>query len=282
MKDHEQAARVADRPDDGQTERRHLQDDEARFLGANACRTLWERRPQDIIRVYVRTDLQEAWKDLLDWCARERKAYHLVEDRDLEKLTDSVHHQGVCVVARRKEPIPFFRMEKDLRHGQAVSPLLLIDGVENPHNLGAILRTAGFLGVRYVIGRKESLPRLSPAALRTAEGGAEFCDLVESEDIVKDIEALKKLGYTVCSTNVKPGAISAFETRFDPRTVIILGAEVSGVTPEVQALADRTLHIPGSGSVESLNVAAAAAILCAEVMRQHGTPRTKLVRQGKT
>jgi TrmH RNA methyltransferase len=133
--------------------------------------------------------------------------------------------------------------------------------------------------VRYVIGRKNSLPRLSPAALRTAEGGAEFCDLVESEDIVKDIESLKKLGYTVYSTAVKPGAISAFESRFDPRSVIVLGAEVSGVSPEVQALADRTIHIPGAGAVESLNVAAAAAILCAEAVRI--SPRTKLVRQGK-
>src|SRR5690606_8688382 len=123
------------------------------------------------------------FSDLLTWCAKNKKSYHVVKENDLERLASSVHHQGVCVVAKRRTKLYFSRFLQELKHSPAALTLLFLDGVENPHNLGAILRTANFLGVKYILGEKGRLPRLSPAAVRTAEGAAETVTLVECEDL---------------------------------------------------------------------------------------------------
>jgi TrmH RNA methyltransferase len=148
----------------------HLQTDEARFFGKNACIAICEHRPDDIIRVYIQEDLKTEFSDLLEWCAEENKAYNVVKEPDLERLSASVHHQGICIVAKRRKKLPFPRFLQELKQGDGTETLIFLDGVENPHNLGAIVRTASFLGIRYILGEKGRLPRLSPSAVRTAEG----------------------------------------------------------------------------------------------------------------
>ena len=260
--------------------RPHLQDNEARFFGKNACLAIWKYRPNDVIRIYVREDLKDDFSELLTWAAKNKKSYHVVKENDLERLADTVHHQGICLIAKRKPKLTFGNFFKEVRSSGKVEnqTLLFLDGVENPHNLGAILRTASFLGVRYILGQKGKLPRLSPAATRTAEGAAEIVTLVESDDLENDFENLRGLGFGIFATDVRQGSVSLFETKLPARTVIILGAEVSGVSNQLHALSDSALHIPGTGEMESLNVSVAAGILMAECIRQRSGAR-RLVRK---
>jgi TrmH RNA methyltransferase len=154
-------------------------------------------------------------------------------------------------------------------------PFLLLDGVQNPHNLGSILRSAAHFGCGGVIGEAAQLPPLSAAALRVAEGGAESVPLVAVEDPFATLGALKKLGVRVVSTTSRAETpIAAAGLSRD--VVLILGSEAEGVSPRLARLADLQVRIPGCGAVQSLNVAVACGIVLAEACRGTGEPAKNL------
>ena len=154
-------------------------------------------------------------------------------------------------------------------------PFLLLDGVQNPHNFGSILRSAAHFGCGGVIGEAAQLPPLSAASLRVAEGGAESVPLVAVEDPVATLGALKKLGVRVVSTTSRAETpIAAAGLSRD--VVLILGSEAEGVSPRLARLADLQVRIPGCGAVQSLNVAVACGIVLAEACRGTGEPAKNL------
>jgi RNA methyltransferase, TrmH family len=145
--------------------------------------------------------------------------------------------------------------------------LLYLDGVQNPHNLGSILRTSAHFGVGAVLGQHDQLPGVTASAARVAEGGAETVPLARLTDSPATLSALKSLGYRLFAT-ASGGGGNVYNAGLTPRSVIILGNEVHGVSPEIAALADESLQIPGTGAVESLNVGVACAVLISEVARR--------------
>lgn len=256
-------------------QRPHLAKDELRYYGKYACLELWKVRPKDLIRVYVRRDLADEFAELLGDCARRRKSYHLVDDTDLERLAGSLHHQGICVVAKERRALregDFFRELSAMRQ-----LILYLDGVGNPHNLGAILRTAAHFGIRYVAGPAAALPRLSAAAARTSEGGAEHVALVRVDAPAKFLGRLRKQGFLVYGLEPGPSPLSLPGSRLPERLVFVLGAEVEGIS-EVRAELDALIRISGTGAVESLNVSVAAAIAMAEFSRQSSERQVRIVK----
>jgi RNA methyltransferase, TrmH family len=257
--------------------RPHLGDDEMRYLGKNSCISVWKKRPKDLIRVYIAKDLSDEYSELLEFCAKHKKSYHLVNYHELEKLTDSKHHEGICVVAKEKRPLREVELFRELDGNRNL--ILYLDGVGNPHNLGAILRTAAHFGVSFICGEKEEMPRISPAAHRTSEGGAESTNLVLVEDTERFFDRLKGMGFQVYAFDPKSDASSLFETRISERSVFVMGAEVSGVSGLLHAIADAKLKIPGTGAVESLNVSVAAALAMAEFQRQSKQGTVRIVKK---
>lgn len=238
---------------------------ELKYYGTAACRAIFSRRPGDIVRVYVERERVEEFGPLLKWAAGQRKAYHLVGGEELEKITESVHHQGIALIARERPVLDFAALRDRLDAEREL--LLYLDGVENPHNLGAILRTCAHFGVRFVLGAQGRLPRLSPSACRVAEGGAEAVDLVALDRPLKQLKELRRLGFLLAATAVDRGD-SLYQVRFPARTLLALGAEVEGISKPIAEAADLLLTIPGSGAVESLNVGIACAVMVSEYRRQ--------------
>jgi len=259
------------------TARPHLAKGEIRYHGRNACLALFRMRPKDIIRVYVKRELSEQFSELLGFCARQRKSYHLVADSDLERLTDTKHHDGVCVVAKEKRPLRDQDLFREI--GGARTLILYLDGVGNPHNLGAILRTAAHFGLRYVAGPAEELPRVSPAANRTSEGGAEHVSLVRVDEPEKFFDRLRKSGFQIYAFDPGEKAVPIYETRIAEKAVFVLGAEVSGISRLMRTLADAVIKIPGTGVIESLNVSVAAALAMAEFQRQGAQRSVRIVKR---
>jgi RNA methyltransferase, TrmH family len=251
-------------------ERPHLAENELHYHGKNACLALYQQRPQDLIRVYVLRDLAEEYSELLEYCAKNRKAYHLVGPRDLERLTDSVHHQGICLVARAQRSLREDQFFRELGGGRSL--VMYLDGVGNPHNLGAILRTAAHFGVKHLCVPQESVGRLSPAIFRTAEGGAEFVSVVRIEDTEKFLDRLQGMGFHLYAFDPAASSQSLFDTRLNERSAFVFGAEVEGLSGLVRTIVETKLSIPGTGAVESLNVSVAAALAMAEFQKQ-GTQR---------
>ena len=239
------------------------------FHGLRACSALFARRPQDIVRVYVSAGLRREMAKLIEWCAKERRGFQVVADENLERLTGSIHHEGVAILAKDIRRWNLSDLLREIAAAQIGGPLLYLDGVHNPHNLGSILRTAAHFGVAAIVGKGGDLPPLSPAAVRVAEGAADVVAVCDVADPTADLRRLKEAGYSVVVTSSHRGDC-VHDVPLDRKVVVVLGSEGKGVSPQVDASADRRLRIPGTGKVESLNVSVACGVLLGEIWRRSG------------
>jgi TrmH RNA methyltransferase len=241
--------------------------DEMRIYGLNACLAMFAKRPHDLRKVYLLESRLADLKAVLAWCVQKKLGYRVVDNQDLDKLTASQHHEGVCFDVRRKAPVTLSNLMQMIPRTPQPALLLWLDGVGNPHNVGAVLRSAANFGAHGVIVSAETANALSGAAYRVAEGGAEAIALAQiapGEDV---LGPLKNFGFDIAATVVREGE-SLYSSRLPKRTVIVLGAEGPGLKRSLIDRADIHLTIPGSGAVESLNVAASAAVLLGEYFRQ--------------
>jgi len=245
---------------------RHKGRSEETYHGVRACLAIFARRPQDIVRVYVTAERRREAAALLRHCTETRKGFQIVAAENLARISGSMHHEGIAVLARA---CPRGTLA-DLLERPRPGPLLYLDGVQNPHNLGALLRTAAHFGAAAILGPRGGLPSLSPAAVRVAEGAAEFVPVCDVERPVSDLRLLKREGFSVVITSSHRGR-SAFEASagWGGRVVLVLGSEGAGVSPPIAALADEFVRIPGTERVESLNVSVACGILLAECWRRN-------------
>jgi TrmH RNA methyltransferase len=240
---------------------------EQRYYGLNACLAMFARRPDALRKLWLLESRIPALKPVLAHCVKHRLGYTVVEAEDLERLSGSAHHEGVVFGAMSAPEWPLSTWLRELPKGPVLA--LWLDGVGNPHNLGAILRSGAHFGASGILLPKESTLHVSGAAARVAEGGAEFLPIVRLGRPENAFEQLKAAGFTIAATVVR-GGTSLFKSKLPERLVYILGAEQSGVDAPLAQASTLRLAIPGRGAVESLNVASAASVLMAEWLRQQG------------
>ena len=240
--------------------------EEQRFYGVNACLSLFQHRPDALRKLWLLESRIPALKSVLAWCAAHRIGYTIVEPDDLERLSSSQHHEGVVFGAL---PPPEQTLSDWLR---ALAPgpqlALWLDGIGNPHNLGAIVRSAAHFGVAGLLLPKFANLAVSGAAARVAEGGAEAVPLVRLGRTDNAIAQLQSSGFVLAATVVRGGE-PLHGARLPSRLVLVMGAEQTGVDPALAQASRLRLSIPGTGAVDSLNVAAATAVLLSEWRRQH-------------
>ncbi|MDC7806197.1 TrmH family RNA methyltransferase [Luteimonas sp BLCC-B24] len=234
---------------------------ELRLYGRNAVDAVFARRPEAIRKVYLLEARIPQLQPLLKWCAANRVGYRVVAEEDLRKLAASSHHEGIVADVLRETPQSLGAWLQGLPEGPACA--LWLDGVGNPHNLGAILRSAAHFGVSAVLLPKTSPLALSGAAARVAEGGAEAVPFVRLGRDDNALAQLRSAGFALAATVVR-GGDDLFAARLPERLVYVLGAEGEGMDADLARACDLRLGIPGSGRVESLNVSAATAVLLAQ------------------
>lgn len=243
------------------------------MYGLNACLALFAHRPQALRKVWLLESRIPALKPVLAFCVKNRLGYTVVEAEDLERLSGSAHHEGVVFGAMPAEELTLSDWLRDLPAGPQLA--IWLDGVGNPHNFGAIARSAAHFGAAGILLPRESTLTLSGAAARVAEGGAEALPLVRLGRSDNAIAQLAAAGFTVASTTVRGGQ-SLYATQLPSRLVLLMGAEQAGVDPALAQASTLKLLIPGTGAVESLNVASATSVLLSEWRRQQmqaPTPR---------
>lgn len=239
---------------------------EERVYGLHASLAVFRHRPDDIRRVYVDEARLPDVKGLLHWCAQNAIAYHVVGPENLEKVTRSTHHEGVCLLARKPPEADLSAVLYDLAELKGPLRLLLLENVRDPHNVGAIVRTAAHFGVRALLLVGETARR-SAALLRTAEGGAEVVQLVSVSDAAKAAAALAEAGFTLLATS-SHAKRSLDTAKLPDKVCVLLGAEREGLSRALTSRAHEHIRIDGTGAVESLNVASAAAVTLAALWRQ--------------
>lgn len=238
---------------------------EINYYGLHACKAIFQHRPETIIRAYITKDLMGDLTSLMKFCAENKLAYHIVTQEDLAKITGSVHHEGVSLLARRKPALNQKSLEAQLQRAERACYLYL-DGVGNPHNIGALLRTAAHFGLSALIGLEGEMPPLNPSGCRIAEGGAEFVPVGFLHSRKDFFDSARKAGFRIFGTSSHRGT-NLFSAKFPAKTIIALGAEIEGMDPLTEQECDEIISIKGTGQVESLNVSVAGGLLLSEYFR---------------
>ena len=238
---------------------------EFRAYGYNACLAAFKKRPESIRKLWLLESRIPKFTELLAYCVKNKIGYNIVENEDLEKLTSSAHHEGVCLSLLPQPELALSTLSMSVPEGACL--FIWLDGVGNPHNLGAIMRSAAHFGVHALLLSKHSSLSNSGAAARVAEGAAEFVPLVRLGRNENSIAQLQAAGFELITTVVRGGK-NVFKTELPKRCVLVMGAEQAGVEQELLAASKLKVEIPGTGNVDSLNVSAATAVLLAEWRRQ--------------
>lgn len=200
---------------------------------------------------------------VMKYLAANKRAYHVLDEQELQKIGGTQHHGGVVMLVRRK---PWLNLAQWLAAGGSKGAVLALDDLANPHNLGAIMRTAAHFGVNTILTTSPELLQ-SGAAVRTAEGGFESLEIVRVANLPEALLDMQQQGYSVAMTSSHQGQ-PLYQEPLPQRLVLVLGEEKDGIAPELLAKGAFTLSIPGVGAVESLNVSVAAALLLGEWYRQ--------------
>ena len=185
----------------------------------------------------------------------------------LDRLTGSRKHQGIVAEYTAQE----VASENDLFDmiTKTSEPLLLLvlDGVTDPHNLGACLRTAEGAGVKAVIAPRDKSASLTPTARKVASGAAETLPFVQVTNIARTLQLLKDAGVWITGTSDKADQ-TLYQGNYTGHTAIVMGAEGTGLRRLTEESCDHLISIPMAGSVSSLNVSVATGVVLYEAVRQ--------------
>lgn len=183
-------------------------------------------------------------------------------------LPDGARHQGVAArvqgVAERNESY-LEQLLVELKH----PPLLLVlDGVTDPHNLGACLRSADAAGADAVITTRDKACGLTPVVRKVASGAAESVPFVQVTNLARTLKQLQGAGVWVVGTALEDEAVSLYDASLQGPLALVLGAEGKGIRRLTRESCDQLLHIPMYGSIQSLNVSVATGVCLFEAVRQ--------------
>ncbi|MEA1649302.1 RNA methyltransferase [Nitrospirillum sp. BR 11164] len=238
-----------------------------RILGLPAVTALFARDPDRVERLFFDDRMKEKVGAYCAGLAQARKVYRLLPADEMEKVAGTPLHGGVVAVAAPRPVLPL-DIDEAARWAAAGEPLMILDGVGNPHNLGAIVRTCAFFGINRLVlsdHAEQALP--SEAAYRVAEGGFEYVTLYQLPRFAQSLRHLRahyRIVGTALGDHPDPAAVlSAAPNGAGPAkpAALILGNEEIGLPATTLQACNQLVTLRGSGQVQSLNVSATAAIL---------------------
>ena len=189
------------------------------------------------------------------------------EKGDLSRLCGTEHHQGVAL---RVEAFAYAGIEDILgkrRSSGEDGLIVVLDGVQDPHNLGAIIRSAACAGAHGVIIPKDRAVGVTATVEKTSAGAVETIPVAQVANIAQTLEELKKEGYWIYGA-VGGTSSSLYDQDFRGNVVVVIGGEGEGIRSLVQKKCDHLISIPIKGGVNSLNASVAGGVLLFEIVRQ--------------
>jgi TrmH RNA methyltransferase len=233
---------------------------ERAVAGLASVAALFAVRGASVVRLFYDEATKGAAGAFCAELAKARKPYRMVDGDELARIAGTSMHGGIVAVAEAR-PVPGLMIAEAAAWAERGEPLVVLDGVSNPHNLGAIARTAAFFGLRRIVlsgHPDQALP--SDAADRVAKGGMEHVDLYRAPDVAQTLAEIAPF-YRVLATGVGGALGPAALAAEGPPVALVLGNEEEGLPAATLAAASGVITIAGAGRVQSLNVAASAAIL---------------------
>ncbi|WP_026043540.1 TrmH family RNA methyltransferase [Treponema primitia] len=244
---------------------------ELAVCGLNAVKALGETHPERINRFFLREDRLPLFTKLCKNLAEWKRPYKICDDEELERVCKSNRHQGVAAMI--DEPLVEGLSQEDLdtwaREGKTG---LLLSAVGNDHNLGAIVRSAAFFDVSYVVlSDADEAAQLTTSAYRVAEGGMEHVEFRKLKNTPGFLKSAAKSLLIIGADHRARLRIRDLKAVVGehgvgrPGIALVMGNEETGLSPEIKEHCTSLVRIPGSGVMESLNVAQAATLFLHEI-----------------
>ena len=238
------------------------------LFGFHAVGVRLKTAPQSIIEIFYESTRRDARMRQFLERANEAGARLIEADNlRLAKLCGSHGHQGV---AARVEPVAQIHSLDDLLDAVTGPPLLLVlDGITDPHNLGACLRVADGAGAHAVIAPKDHAAGINATVAKVASGAAETMPYFMVTNLARTLGELKERSIWITGTS-EDAPKTLYQVEFTGPTDIVLGAEGAGMRQLTRKTCDQLVSIPMQGAVESLNVSVASGVCLYEALRQRG------------
>lgn len=231
------------------------------------------RNPKNVIRIFISDVISGASQEfaLLKEYAKEHNIpFNSISKYKIKEYVGDVNAQGVLALVKKYEFISFDEWQESLDR-EKMPCVMILDGIQDTHNYGAILRTAAAVGVSAVIVAKDRQAPVNGTVFKTSAGAALTIPIVQVSNINQTIKKLQDLRFWVSAVDMEDGSKksdSLFNQKFDTAMAFIVGAEGKGVAEKTREHADFITSIPMNRDIESLNVSVAAAVVLYEWKRQ--------------
>ncbi len=240
-----------------------------KIYGVHAVEALLRHHPKRVKQVWLAEGRSEPRVQALVELANQNKvAIGQAERREMDVWVEGVH-QGVVADVSPSQVWGEAMLDELLDRTEGAPLLLVLDGVTDPHNLGACLRSADAAGALAVIVPKDKSATLTPVVRKVACGAAEVIPLVAVTNLARTLEKLQQRGLWVVGT-AGEAEVSIYDQDLTGPTILIMGAEGKGMRSLTRELCDDLVHLPMAGSVSSLNVSVATGVCLFEAQRQRG------------
>lgn len=225
------------------------------------------RGTREIYEVFVAGSTSDKRMEKLLKLAADRKIpVRQREKGDLNRLCGTDHHQGVALKA---EPFPYADLDDVLAElkGNQEGLVLVLDSVQDPHNLGALIRSAACAGAHAVVIPKDRAAGVTAAAEKASAGAAGTIPVAQVTNISQALDSLKKAGFWIYGADGSARS-TLYQQDFSGPVALVIGGEGEGIRPLVRKGCDAVVSIPLQGGVNSLNASVAGGIFLFEVVRQ--------------
>lgn len=240
----------------------------SKIFGLHAVQSALQYSPGKITKVWIDGQRQD---QRLTRALGELEALGLVPEKTdrkkLDRFSEGQQHQGIVIEIELPGELSEQDLQTAVRNLSAPALFLVLDHVQDPHNLGACLRTADAVGAHGVIVTKDNAAGITPTVCKVASGAAETVPLYQVTNLARTLRWLKEQGVWVFGA-AGDTAHSAYQTDFTVSTALVIGAEGKGLRRLTAEQCDSLIALPMLGSVESLNLSVAAGVLLYEVVRQ--------------
>lgn len=237
------------------------------ICGMHAVKSALDAAPDKAVTLWLdRKRRDKRMQAVIDQAGRFGVSIEYVNREALDERAQGQVHQGVLLMTRASGLYSESDIPALLASVNGVPLVLVLDGVTDPHNLGACLRTADAAGVHFVIAPKDRAVGLNATVRKSASGAAERLPFVQVTNLARTLKLLQEEGLWISGTAMEGEGLHQADLT-GPR-VIVMGSEGKGMRRLTQDHCDQLIHIPMSGSVESLNVSVATGVVLFEVVRQ--------------
>lgn len=240
------------------------------IIGINALREKLRSAPGEILEILVAAGKSPKSVSAIEQFARSHGiGMRYVGAGELDLLVPGQKHQGVVARTVAFAYASLSELENELKADPRPKRVLILDGITDPRNFGAILRTAEAAGVRHVLLPKDRSVRVSPAVVKSSAGAVSYLRICRVTNLRRTIAWLKQQGLWIVGLDA--GAAEVYDQiAYPARLGIVLGGEGHGIRPLIARQCDYLVRIPMRGSISSLNVSVAAAVLLYELLSQEG------------